>query len=65
MVLHTWTRELRHHPHVHAIVTAGGLSLKAERWISSSSKYLFPVQLMGALRISPMASWSSRSRATS
>jgi hypothetical protein len=27
MVLHTWTRELRFHPHVHALVTAGGLDL--------------------------------------
>jgi hypothetical protein len=25
MVLHTWTRDLRFHPHVHAIVTAGGV----------------------------------------
>jgi hypothetical protein len=24
-VLHTWTRDLRFHPHVHCIVTAGGL----------------------------------------
>ena len=26
MVLHTWTRELPFHPHVHAIVTGGGLT---------------------------------------
>ena len=26
MVLHTWTRDLRWHPHVHCIVTAGGLT---------------------------------------
>jgi hypothetical protein len=26
LVLHTWTRDLRLHPHVHAIVTAGGLA---------------------------------------
>src|SRR5438309_916079 len=32
MVLHTWTRDLRWHPHVHAIVTAGGLSLDAANW---------------------------------
>ena len=25
MVLHTWTRDLRYHPHVHALVAAGGL----------------------------------------
>jgi hypothetical protein len=49
MVLHTWTRDLRFHPHVHCIVTAGGLSLEGERWLHSSKKYLFPVKVMGKL----------------
>lgn len=49
MVLHTWTRDLNFHPHVHTIVTAGGLSLDGSCWISSSDKYLFPVEVMGAL----------------
>ena len=49
MVLHTWTQELRFHPHVHAIVTAGGLALDGSRWRPSSSKYLFAVEAMGAL----------------
>jgi len=31
-VLHTWSRFLRHHPHAHLIVTAGGLD-PAGRWI--------------------------------
>jgi len=49
MVLHTWTRDLRYHPHVHAIVTAGGLALDGSKWCESSPKYLFPVQIMGQL----------------
>jgi hypothetical protein len=49
MVLHTWTRELHFHPHVHAIVTAGGLAANGKRWNGSSSRYLFPVQVMGTL----------------
>ena len=49
MVLHTWTRELRFHPHVHALVTAGGLATDGSRWLPSSTKYLFPVEVMGAL----------------
>jgi hypothetical protein len=49
MVLHTWTRDLRFHPHVHAIVTAGGLALDGSRWAPSSDTYLFPVEVMGAL----------------
>jgi hypothetical protein len=35
MVLHTWGQNLMHHPHVHAIVTGGGLSADGSRWISS------------------------------
>jgi putative transposase/transposase-like zinc-binding protein len=49
LVLHTWTRELHYHPHVHAIVTAGGLALGANAWTESNTRYLFPVQIMGAL----------------
>jgi hypothetical protein len=49
MVLHTWTRELRFHPHLHALVTAGGLATDSSQWMPSNRKYLFPVQVMGAL----------------
>jgi hypothetical protein len=48
-VLHTWTRELLFHPHVHCIVTGGGLSLDGERWVSTRPDFLFPVRVMGAL----------------
>lgn len=46
MVLHTWTRELRFHPHVHAIVSAGGLSLDGKSWVPCSRRYLFPVEAL-------------------
>ena len=49
MVLHTWTRELQFHPHVHAIVSAGGLSLDDTKWIPSSANYLFPVKVTSKL----------------
>jgi hypothetical protein len=49
MVLHTWTRDLRFHPHVHALVTAGGLTPGDARWAPSDRNYLFPVRVMGAL----------------
>jgi hypothetical protein len=42
MVLHTWTRELTFHPHVHAIVSAGALSKEGE-WLKSRADYLFEV----------------------
>lgn len=46
MVLHTWTRDLRFHPHVHAIVSAGGLTDDG-RWIARGKRFLFPVRVMG------------------
>jgi hypothetical protein len=49
MVLHTWTRELHFHPHVHAIVTGGGLSDDDARWVRARQDFLFPVRVMGAL----------------
>jgi hypothetical protein len=49
MVLHTWTRELHFHPHVHAIVTGGGLSDDDARWMPARKDFLFPVRVMGAL----------------
>jgi hypothetical protein len=48
-VLHTWSRTLAWHPHLHCIVTAGGLSLDDERWVASNPKFLFPVKVMGGL----------------
>jgi hypothetical protein len=50
MVLHTWTRELVFHPHVHAIVSAGGLRMgDTPRWVAGNARYLFPVKVMGKL----------------
>jgi hypothetical protein len=44
-VLHTWTRDLRLHPHAHCIVTAGGLD-DQKHWIPARSRFLFPVKAM-------------------
>ena len=49
LVLHTWTRKLTFHPHVHAIVTAGGLSLDGQRFRRLRRDFLFPVKVMGKL----------------
>jgi len=47
LVLHTWTRELKLHPHVHAIVTGGGLDRDGRRWNAGYRRFLFPVKAMG------------------
>jgi hypothetical protein len=44
-VLHTWTRDLRFHPHIHCIVTAGGLDDDGH-WVRARSRFLFPVKAM-------------------
>jgi hypothetical protein len=49
MVLHTWARDLAFHPHVHAIVTGGGLAPSADRWVPARRRDLFPVDVVGAL----------------
>ncbi len=45
VILHTWRRDLAYHPHVHCVVTDGGLSKDALRWVEPryKSKFLFPV----------------------
>ena len=49
-VLHTWTRALLYHPHVHLIVTAGGLSADRTRWIAPKhSAFLVPVQALSVI----------------
>ncbi len=49
-VLHTWTRALLYHPHVHLIVTAGGLSADRTRWIAPKHRaFLVPVQAMSVI----------------
>ncbi len=48
-VLHTWTRELLVHPHVHLIVTSGALSPDGSTWIPTRRGWLFPSRRMAAL----------------
>lgn len=48
MVLHTWSRRMAFHPHIHCVVTAGGLTLDGLRWVDRKG-YLFPVARMKAL----------------
>jgi len=50
-VLHTWTRDLRYHPHVHCVVTGGGLAPGGDRWIEPRyrSRYLLPQLVLAKL----------------
>jgi hypothetical protein len=48
-LLHTWSQTLIDHPHVHFVVTGGGLSADGQRWISSRSGFLIPVKVLSSL----------------
>jgi ribosomal protein L37AE/L43A len=45
-VLHTWGQNLALHPHVHCVVTGGGLSLDESRWIAGRDDYFLPVPIL-------------------
>ena len=45
-VLHTWSQQLVHHPHVHCVVPAGGLSSDGSRWAACHPKFFLPVHVL-------------------
>jgi hypothetical protein len=45
-VLHSWNQKLEHHPHIHCVVPAGGLSPDRTRWIPSQQKFFLPVEVL-------------------
>src|SRR5713101_71765 len=47
-VLHTWTRQLLYHPHVHYIATGGGLTA-AGRWRAARKDFLVPVEALSPI----------------
>jgi hypothetical protein len=48
-VLHTWTRDLRFHPHLHCVVTGGGLSDDRQRWVDSGPDFLVHYKVLSRL----------------
>lgn len=45
-VLHTWTQTLAFHPHIHCIVSGGGLDASREHWIAARRGFLVPVRVL-------------------
>ena len=48
-ILHTWGQNLLHHPHLHCVVTGGGISPHADRWISCRPGFFLPVRVLARL----------------
>jgi hypothetical protein len=50
-VLHTWTRDMRYHPHVHYLVPAGGLAAakRGHTWSPARRNFLLPVKALSRL----------------
>lgn len=45
-ILHTWGQNLMFHPHIHCVVTGGGLSAERNGWKNSRSNFFIPVRVM-------------------
>jgi hypothetical protein len=48
-VLHTWTQQLAYHPHVHCLVTGGGVSDNGRDWHPAREGFLVPHQALAKL----------------
>jgi len=48
-VLHTWGQNLLFHPHLHCVVTGGGLSPDGQRWVAARHNFFLPVKVLGKL----------------
>src|SRR2546426_6135177 len=75
-VLHTWTRAMLFHPHVHMLVTAGGLARDGQSWTDPKhplflvpdpalsdifrAKFCAGLKKAGLLRFAPAAVWKLR-----
>jgi hypothetical protein len=48
-VLHTWGSNLLHHPHLHCVVTGGGLSPDGTAWIACQAGFFLSVRVLSRL----------------
>jgi Putative transposase len=45
-VLHTWGQNLHLHPHLHCVVSGGGISPDGARWIGCGETFFLPVRVL-------------------
>lgn len=62
-VLHTWTQQLHYHPHVHCLVTGGGVSTGATPcWHPAHPSYLAPEAAIAKLVHGKLKAWLAQRR---
>ncbi len=47
--MHTWGQSLNYHPHIHALVPAGGLDEDGTEWIKAPKKFFVPVEALSKI----------------
>ncbi len=45
-ILHSWNGQLQYHPHVHMLITGGGISSDGQHWEGARGKFLVPVKVL-------------------
>ena len=45
-IFHSWNGQLQYHPHVHMLITGGGISSDGQHWEPARGKFLVPVQVL-------------------
>jgi hypothetical protein len=45
-VLHTWTGTLTYHPHVHCLVSGGGVAADGRQWVATPAGFFLPVRVL-------------------
>ena len=45
-VLHTWGQQLHHHPHLHCVLPAGGLTPDGTQWMPCRPHFFLPVRVL-------------------
>jgi hypothetical protein len=48
MTLHTWGRKLNYHPHIHCLITAGGIT-DSNQWKELEGDFLLPIRVVKSL----------------
>ncbi len=56
MTLHTWGRQMNMHPHIHCLVSSGGMT-PSNKWKSVNNNYLLPIRVVKSLFRGKMQSY--------